>query len=483
MPQQPNIILILSDQHNPAVAGYEGDEFVQTPNLDRLAASGAQLRNAYCGSPLCVPSRISMLSSLLPSRTGVQCNSQSLYSDIPTFVHSLTLAGYDTALAGRMHFVGPDQRHGYAERLVGDITAVRLGAPNPTFGEWGFSTGQSYAAVELSGPGNSGIIEYDRAVTAAAVAWLRESRGESPYFLTVGTYGPHCTYVCPRPQFERYMDILPAPSCPEGFAESVHPAIRKWLENRNMLGPSPDAVRRARAAYYGLVELLDGYVGELLAAVDANGGLENTLVIYTSDHGDMIGHNGLFWKSNFYEGSVRVPLLLSWPGVIPDGLTLTELTSHLDLGPTLCDLTGAPELPETDGRNLWPAIAGEEPLDPDRAVVSMLGDVKGDAPVAMVRRGPWKLVSFHGYEHVQLFHLEQDPAEQRDLGRDPDCAGVRDELLGELDRVWDSDEAAVQVEQAQRRAQMITKWNRYVPPPPDEEFWRGDSGMNRIEEL
>ena len=483
MPQQPNIILILSDQHNPAVAGYEGDAFVRTPNLDRLAAAGVQLRNGYCGSPLCVPSRVSMLTSLLPSRTGVLCNNQSLYSDIPTFVHSLTLAGYDTVLAGRMHFVGPDQRHGYTERLVGDITAVRLGAANPTFGDWGATTGQSYAAVERSGPGHSTIIEYDRAVTAGAVSWLRQCRGEAPYFLTVGYYGPHCPYVCPRPEFERYLDAVPPPNCPAGFAERVHPAIRKWLENRGMLDPDPEAVRWARAAYYGLVELLDGYVGEVLAAAGAAGGLENTLVIYASDHGDMIGHNGLFWKSNFYEGSVRVPVVFSWPGMVPGGRTLTELTSLLDLGPTLCDLTGAPELPETDGRSLWPALTGAGTLDPDRAVVSMLGDVKGDSPVAMIRKGPWKLVSFHGYDRVQLFHLDRDPNEQHDLGQSSDCAGVRDELLGELNRVWDGAEAAAQVGQAQRRAQMIIKWNRHVPPPADEEFWRGDPADNHLEEI
>ena len=142
MPLQPNIVFILSDQHNPRVAGYEGDAWVRTPNLDRLAQSGARLANCYCGSPLCVPSRVAMLSSLLPSRTGVYNNNQSLHSDIPTFVHCLTLAGYDTVLSGRMHFIGPDQRHGYKERLVGDLTAVRLGVRNPSFGPWMPTLGQ-----------------------------------------------------------------------------------------------------------------------------------------------------------------------------------------------------------------------------------------------------------------------------------------------------------------------------------------------------
>jgi choline-sulfatase len=482
-PASPNIIFVLSDQHNPLIVGSHGDPFVRTPNLDRLTAEGAVLDNCYCGSPLCVPSRSALLSGLLPHRTGIFTNFQALPSDETTFVHALAIAGYETTLVGRMHFVGPDQRHGFSERLVGDITPSTIGVGYDNYGELRGTTGQNRQAAVKSGPGRSAVLQYDEDVLEAACAYL-EQRAETsqPLFMTVGFYGPHCPFVCPRDLFDHYYDTIPRPEPLDDLRSTLHPAVRKWLTNRGILDLDLETIHRARAAYYGLIELMDRYVGRLREAVAATIGLENTLIIYSSDHGDMAGDKGMFWKSNMYEGSVRVPAIFHMPGIIPAGRRITGLTSLLDFGPTLIELTGAPSLPLADGQSIWPQLTGDETINPDRAVLSMCGDLKGDLPSAMVRQGPWKLVDHYSYATPQLFNLDDDPHEQMDLGASESHAEIRQALYEELNQVWDG--AAVH-EHVQRvaaytnlRGQFNTKTgNRY----PDD--WRGNADANTIDDV
>ena len=482
-PVQPNIIFVLSDQHNPLIIGNHGDPFVRTPNLDRLTAEGTALDNCYCGSPLCVPSRSALLSGLLPHRTGIFTNFQALPSDQTTFVHALAIAGYDTVLAGRMHFVGPDQRHGFAERLVGDITPSTIGVGYDNYGVLRGTTGQNRVAATKSGPGRSAVLQYDEAVLAAACGYL-EQRAETskPLFMTVGFYGPHCPFVCPHDLFEHYYETLPHPEPLDDMRGALHPAVEKWLSNRGILDLDLDTIHRARAAYYGLIELMDQYVGRLRETIAATIGSENTLIIYSSDHGDMAGDKGMFWKSNMYEGSVRVPAIFHLPDAIPAGRRITGLTSLLDFGPTLIELAGAPALPLADGQSIWPQLTGDKEIDPDRVVLSMCGDLKGDLPSAMVRQGPWKLIDHHSYATPQLFNLEDDPHEQMDLGDSESHAEVKQALYQELNQVWDG--AAVH-EHVQRvaaytnlRGQFNTKTgNRY----PDD--WRGDPEDNTVDDV
>lgn len=479
----PNILFLLSDQHNALVAGYAGDPYVRTPNLDRLAVRGTVLSNGYCASPLCVPSRMALLSGRYPDATGVFSNNQSLPSDVPTVAHALTLAGYETALCGRMHFVGPDQRHGYTRRPIGDFTATYLGRENPNCGQvWSGTTGQHRRVIEKSGPGLSGVMAYDEAVTAAALAYLRGPPQDQPWFLTVGWYGPHCTYCCPRPLFDYYMDILPPPDCPEDFAATCHPAVRNWMDKRDVLSVDPEAVRRARAAYYGLVELTDRHLGRLLESLDQTGQTGNTLVCYTSDHGDCIGHNGLWWKSNFYEGSARVPCVFAHPGTVRAGDTIDAPTSLLDLAPTFIAAAGADPLPRPDGMALNAQLAGT-PAPADRAVLSMLGDRKGDSPSAMIRQGSWKLVDHAVYETPQLFNLETDPTEQQDLGTDPGHAAVRDALRQQLRERWDPAAVSQTLQHACEDTNFVGRWTRQVQPDDTGEFWICPPGSNTRDDL
>ena len=480
---KPHIVFLLSDQHNPAVIGAAGDPTVRTPHLDSLCREGTALGSCYCASPLSVPSRMSMLAGQLPSRTGAFTNSHTLRSDQATFVHSLTRGGYQTVLCGRMHFVGPDQRHGYVKRLVGDITPLEHGADRSAYGPLAGTPGQHASGVRLSGPGRSNVIDYDEAVAGAAEAFLHGYDDDAPLFLTVGFYAPHCPYVCPRDLFEYYYKRLPMPSVPNGFEQSLHPAVRKWLANRDMDQVTPPEVRRARAAYYGLTELIDRHVGRVLAAIDRTLGRENTMVIYASDHGDMIGHNGLFWKSNFYEGSVRVPMVFRWPGRIAGGCVIAEPTSLLDLCSTLTRLTRTWRPPQQDGRSLLPALLGDEPADPDRVVFSQLADAKGDGPSAMIRWRQWKLIAYHGHDRPQLFDLSADPAEQHDVGAAAQHAAVRQDLRARLAASWDSAAVAAQMEHWGQHAGLIAQANqtRRAQPAEDGEQWRGRAEHNYIE--
>lgn len=477
----PNILFLLSDQHNPLVAGFAGDPWVRTPNLDRLAGQGVSLSQCYCAAPLCVPSRMALMSGRLPDATGVFTNDQGLHSDTPTMAHGLAIAGYETVLCGRMHFVGPDQRHGYLRRLMGDCTTPYLGMSNDNFGTvWAGTTGQNRKVIEKSGPGNSAVLEFDRAVTTAALGYLAGARSDRPWFLTVGWYGPHCTYCCPRKLFDYYMERLPLPSVPEDFAETCHPAVRQWMQRRDLLKVDPQAVRRARAAYYGMVEIMDQHLGRILGALDQAGLASNTLICYASDHGDCIGHNGLWWKSNLYEGSVRVPCVFAQPGVICTGRSIDTPTSLLDLAPTFLRVAGSEPLPRADGVDLNAALADPAGADAGRAVLSMHVERRGAAS-AMIRRGRWKLVAHDEYAQPQLFNLERDPAEQHDLGADPHHADIRAELSRRLHERWNPARAKEAALNALADAVVVERWDRIAGHEDRGDFWCCPPEANRAD--
>ncbi|MGV0820307.1 sulfatase-like hydrolase/transferase [Martelella sp. AMO21009] len=480
MSDKPNIVFILSDQHNADVMGAAGHGLVRTPNLDRLRQSGCAFDNAYCSSPLCAPSRASLLAGVLPSRTGVFNNTQALRSDQATFVHALALAGYDTVLAGRMHFNGPDQRHGFERRLVGDITPSfpGRGRRDLQFGDLIKTPDQSRIAIDKSGGGNSAVLQFDRAVTDAACAYLDDRKDDKPLFMTVGYYGPHCPYVAPEALFAYYyrqMESLP----PVTVEEEMHPAIEQWKRNRGVETISDEDVRRVKAAYFGMVEYLDGLIGAVLGKIEETVGFENTLIVYGSDHGDNIGEHGLFWKTNFYDGAARVPLIFSMPGKIPADSTMMTVASLLDLAPTFISIAEGPELPVMDGKSLWGLLTGAEPEDPERAITSQLADIKGDAPSAMVRKGRWKLVVHHGYDTPQLFDMIADPAELIDLGASPDHAHIRAMLKAILDQDWDPAAISRQLGVAKSHAEMLRKFTQVTELEGCDE-WYGDQSGNYI---
>lgn len=480
--EKPNIIYILSDQHNASVMGCAGDPYVKTPNLDALAQQGTMLTNSYCNSPLCCPSRASMLSGLLPSENGVYNNMQALRSDQATFVHSLSVAGYETVLSGRMHFNGPDQRHGYEKRFVGDITNSHPGTGSGVYGSGVFraTPGQNRYAIEFSGAGNSAVLCFDHDVTDAACDYLEQRDDTRPLFMTVGLYGPHCPYICPEDLFNYYYGLLPEPEeITEEYRNSIHPAIQDWYKNRGVTDISVEDVKRVRAAYYGMVTHIDNLVGKIMNKIKDTLGLDNTIIVYGSDHGDNIGEHGLFWKTNFYEGSSRIPLIFSWKDVFAKNTKINGLTSLLDLAPTFIDIANGSSLPHMNGESLLENLKTGKEVAEDRVVISQLADIKGDTPSAMIRKNEYKFVLHYGHETPQLFDLNNDPNEYHDLAENPEYLEVRNELKEELLKYWDPEKVSEDVELAKAHLKILEKWGSVTNVEP-VDAWSSDPKENYI---
>ncbi|MCC5849076.1 MAG: sulfatase-like hydrolase/transferase [Verrucomicrobia bacterium] len=408
-PSRPHIVLLISDQHNAGLMGCAGDPWVRTPHLDQLAAEGCRFTQCYCNSPVCGPSRMSMLTGQSPLHNGVLTNRQALASHIPTLAHALAAAGYDTVLCGRMHFIGPDQRHGFAERLVGEF-----GPTDPAFreldlGVFNHSTGQGRDTLRFNGPGQGPGMHYDREVVDAACERIGTQDPTRPLFMVIGTHAPHNPYVCDPERFKAYQACLPRPDMAEIVNKHAraHPALRDWLAAREMLNPDPVELHRARAAYYGMVEEMDRQIGRAIACVDTHLGRENVYLGYGSDHGDLVGKNGMFWKSCFLDEAVKVPMIWRGPGIVP-GRGCDELISLLDLAPTLTEWGRTPSLPAAEGLSLVPLMReNPESLPEDRCIHSVLMDPRTGASL-MLRQGPYKWVQYARYPGIQWADLREN---------------------------------------------------------------------------
>lgn len=474
MAKKPHVLLLVSDQHSPRIFGAAGDPHIRTPHLDALAAAGTRFGSAYCPSPLCGPSRAAFLTGLSPRHTGVEMNNHVLPSHLPTFAHAMTAAGYRSVLCGRMHFIGPDQRHGFEERLVGDFGSTDVAERSNDLGIFNHSTGQDGKRLAgSSGPGRSPVMQYDEAVARSAVARCADHTGSAPLFMTVGFYGPHNPFTCPPDLFAHYHGVLSEDDgeARRAFYATAHPAIRAWIDSRNLAGLDPTTHRRARAGYHGLVEHVDGLIGAVVeGAREALG--DDLHVLYISDHGEMAGEKGMFWKSNFYEPSVGVPWIWTGPGIAA-GRVVNDPVSLLDLAPTLATFAGV-DWPVTDGVDLWPVLCGGE-ADPERSVFAQLTDRRPNVgPCAMIRRGAFKLVEYARYENPLLFNLREDPRETTDLARDPRHAGIVAELRRELMARWDPARSEWLAASENKRMALLRLWCDRAEEPV-REHWACDT--------
>ena len=463
MAKRPNILFIMADQLAPQVLSAWGGSRVRTPHLDRLAEEGVVFENAYCNFPLCAPARFSMLSGRLPSRIGAFDNAVEFPATTPTFHHYLRLAGYRTCLAGKMHFVGPDQLHGYEERVTTDVYPAdflwtpdwRLG--DETWLEWY----HDMSRVLDVGPHRRSVnVAYDDEAEFEAVRWLHEhADGDDgrPFALTVSFISPHDPYLAPPRWWEGYGDIeIDPPRVADIPLDARDPHSRRhwFLTGRHRAAVDESDVLRMRRAYYALTSYIDAKVGRLLETLGEIGAAEGTLVVFTSDHGDSLGERGLFFKMSFFEWSVRVPLIVHAPFAFAPRRVRANV-SHLDLFPTLLEAAGDGALPELaapiDGRSLAPLASGGGRDRPD--VVCAEYTAEGvRAPLLMVRKGPHKLISSPA-DPPLLFDLDADPDERENLAGRPACAGVLAELEAAVAETWDVEalDAAVRASQSARR--------------------------------
>jgi len=471
MTDQPNILLIMSDQHNKHVIGCYGDEVVSTPNMDRLSQEGVLFESAYCAYPLCVPSRMSFMTGRYPHRLGIWENRDILPSRIPTFAHSLGRTGYEVVLCGRMDFHGPDQRHGFQARIFPEVSEASL---NELQGTQAFHR----VSIEKSGPGTNPYLLYDAACAERAKEWLlkRPSEGTRPFCLVVGFTGPHCPFVCPRDLFEHYRASVPPPLAANlGALETLHPYHQAFRTSSGLFDLTEDEIRRTRAAYYGMVEYDDRLIGQILKALTMSRLAHDTCVVYTSDHGEMAGEHGLWWKMSLYEGSVGVPLIISWPERFPSGRRVKTPVSLIDVGPTLADLACADPIPGTDGGTLVPLLSGSLE-QPDRAAFSELFAISWvdeghsgptGGPARMLRRDDWKYWCYHG-KVSELFHLSQDPEERTNRAGDPACKEIMESMKAEVLAGWDPE--AIRQQATARKTEM-----QYISAAPeDPETYEGE---------
>jgi len=471
--ERPNLLYILSDQHNPSVTGCYGDPLVQTPNLDALAASGMVFDNAYCTAPLCAPSRMSMLAGQHPHQIGVWTNQHILDSAIPTFAHALGAVGYHPTLIGRMHSVGSDQLHGYAERLVGDLGSHYAGVGGRfDRGALTSTVHPKRASLELSGSGQSGYQVYDEYVTAETINYLNRlglqkkyGHATDPFCLSVGLLLPHPPYVALREDYDLYRGRMTMPKCPGSFSEDLHPFMRWWWQQAGIAEAeaTDEEIIRARTAYWALVTRMDKMIGRIISALHANDLADNTMIVYMSDHGDQLGEHGFWWKHTFYEGSVRIPAMISWPGVVTAGQRCSHVVSSLDVMATMLDALEAPTLPHSNGRSLLDLIRS-----PDKDVAwtdeAFSESCTDDGWYArMIRKDKWKLNYYHGYE-PQLFDLETDPTESRDLARDAASGSILRELEDRVLLGWDPERIAHTMATKREDAQVTTAWAQSVKP-------------------
>jgi len=471
-----NLLFLFSDQHAARVAGCYGDPLAETPALDALAARGVTFDAAICPSPMCVPSRMAMLTARHPHRIGVWGNEDVMHPGLPTMAHALGAAGLGPILVGRLHAVGPDQLAGYARREVGDHHANWSGVARVHMGPLEGTASPDRRSLVASGRGQSAYEVKDEDVTARALevldelaADLRAGRRER-FALTVGFMLPHAPFVARAADFDRFAGrVGPARHRPPDPADE-HPWITAWRAHRGILDVTEDEEIRARTAYYALCHSLDRMIGRVLDRLDALGLTDDTLVVYTSDHGEQIGEHGLWWKHTFHEDSVRVPLVMAWPGGLPAGERRGGVVNLTDVTATMLDAMGAPPIPDADGVSFWRmAQDGAAPWQ-DRAFSEYCQGsrfdwgIPGTTQNRMIRRGRWKLCYYHGHR-PQLFDLRDDPGETRDLAGDPRHATLRDALTAEVLAGWDPVAIEAEIERNIARKALLRSWAEAVRPP------------------
>ncbi len=473
----PNILLIMTDQHSKHFLGCYGNELIRTPNLDRLASEGMRFRNTYCPSPLCVPSRMSFMTSQTPSENEVWTNNHILDSGIPTWATILSIAGYETALLGRMHFNGPDQRHGFEVRPVSELGAGPVGIPYKGGPLWtkfpGSTSGQCRESVEIAGRGHTHYQWSDEERTRVAINWLKykaDSDTSRPFAAVLGYVLPHCPFVAKPDLFNYYYDRVSIPSIEEKQPDT----ITRFRELRGILNPalSDERIRVALAAYYGLCEHMDTLVGQVLDTLDQTGLARNTLVIYTSDHGEMAGEHGCWWKSNYYEGSASVPMIARWPNVIAPGSVSDAICNLMDIGPTFAEIAGTKFPYTVEGRSLCKILRDKEDADWINETTCELVDIRGGVfPSRMIRSGPWKLWTFADDQNLPLalFNIDDDPDELVDLGQDPAYEEIRNRLLERLYKDWNPKDAVLKTQKLNTYYNVLGQWGRTVrPDTPDQ---------------
>jgi choline-sulfatase len=497
---RPNILILMVDQLTGTLFPNGPADFLHAPNLRKLADRSARFANNYTASPLCAPGRASFMSGQLPSRTKVYDNAAEFASAIPTFAHHLRAAGYYTCLSGKMHFVGPDQMHGYEERLTTDIYPADFGwtpdyrKPGERIDWWYHNLGSVTGAGVAE---TTNQLEYDDEVVFFATQKLYQLSREQddparrPWCLTVSMSHPHDPFVARKRYWDLYENcqaLDPQTDFIPHDKQDPHSQRLYLASDYPSFDITRDQVQRSRRGYFANISYVDDKIGELLDTLDRTRMADDTVVVFCSDHGEMLGERGLWFKMSFYEGSARVPLMIAGKGV-PAGLIATPV-SNLDICPTLCDLAGidiSAIMPWTDGQSLVPLARGTGREAPVLIEYAAEGT---NAPMVAIRDGRFKFVHCE-IDPPQLFDLEADPLERDNLAADPAHAALVAEFTARVRARWDMAAFDAEVRESQARRWVVYPalrngayypWEFQPLQKASERYMRNHMDLNVLEE-
>jgi choline-sulfatase len=442
MSQKPtNVLFILSDEHTRDVAGCYGDKIVKTPNIDALAARGTKFTAAYTNCPICVPARASLQTGTYVAENACWDNAHPYDGSIRGWGHRLREQGHHTMSIGKLHFRSDKDDNGFIEEIIplhvvdgqGDLLGL-IRRPEPA------ARGGMPDLAKAAGPGESTYANYDRNIRDGAIEWLttRASKLDKPWALFVSMVKPHFPLVAPPEFFAMYPpESMPMPRLYGPDAYPTHPsvkALRACMSYDDFF--SPEKVRIALAAYYGMVSFLDDNIGQILRALEAAGLADTTRIVYSTDHGDNLGNRHMWGKSVHYEEAAAIPMIVAGPG-IPAGKTCKTPVTLVDIYPTIVRSVGI----EPDAQDK--ALPGQSlveianaPCDPERVAFGEYHAAASITAMYLVRKGRWKYIHHVGFQ-PELFDLETDPGETRDLGTDPAHAATVAMMEAELRKIID----------------------------------------------
>lgn len=436
--RRPNVVFLCSDQHNGRMLmGGPGKAVpVRTPNLERLAAQGVTFTNAYTVNPVCTPARAALMTGRFASDVGSYCNSTPFEGQVPTWGTYLQRAGYYCWATGKMDLTS-----------AADIGFKQVKTSHEHFGHPDITSlfrrplcyrfGERESVDGKVGDRSA----HDREVVEAGLEFFRNEANQvgRSWAAYLGMTSPHPVFSAPQEFLDLYpTDEVDLPNIPPGYLENQHIVFQALRNFKGIATPiSEERIRRARSAYYGMIAQLDRNIGRVLDEIEGTGRLSDTLFVYTTDHGEMLGTNGLWLKNVLLEGAAHVPLVIAGAG-LPKGKVVDTPVSHLDLVATLLDVAGIETPSGLRGHSLLPLIRGEKTNHPGYvyAESNSEGNCTGSY---MIRKGDWKYIYFSWYGDNLLFNLKDDPGEFNNLAGKPETASIERELHSTLTSLVDPD--------------------------------------------
>lgn len=496
----PNFLFIQADQLAARALPAYGNKIAKTPNIDKLAASGVVFEHAYCNYPLCAPSRFSMISGLLATNAGAYDNGAEYPAGLPSFAHYLRLLGYQTSVSGKMHFIGPDQLHGFEERVTTDIY--------PADFNWTANWSQPHtpdadddgerllaAAGEVNGIKKSGVFErtiqldYDDEVAFRAIRKIHDlarSDDQRPFCLFASFTHPHDPFAVPQEYWDRYdHDDIDMPEIPALPREQLDPHSQRLYDHIGVAEAAMTEadIRVARHGYYGAISYVDDQVGRLVDALNKAGFAENTVIIFIADHGEALGERGLWFKRSFFDCALQVPLIVSAPWMLASGRR-QENVSLVDLFPTVIDLadnqSGLSSIETAfDGRSLRTLLNGNDEGQSPYVIAELTGE-GSEAPAIMVMDGPYKYIHCET-DPPQLYDRSNDPHEKNNLSGEPELAEIENRLAAYISDNWDLTALKQKVIASQIARRVVDRahalgktpdWNYNPAVPGREQYFR-----------